>query len=262
MPKLKQPKKRLSARVDNLSTKELLARVLARPGITTALVRKELLAIFEMLSQNPMLPTLVDEHGRVPGPVYKVLTQLTPMPFVDGFAVRYFEGKLMMGVIERNTDIHAGLLCLIGGKNGQDETYEQSYLYQWLGDLKAKVKLVDGTTWYDPLDCPRYMRRDPTLPDGIMPAGLGWDKGKNSASHVFAVELLINEGDIRFGSKTNDIGQEARKFVWIDPETTDPAKWAYPGMYNSMLRAWRKLLKGLDDGSFHVTRHDQPALAL
>lgn len=187
------------------------------------------------------IEALVDtKTGRVPGFVYKLLTNWTPMPFVDAFGVARINGKLMAG--------------LIGGKNGQDQTFEQSLLYQWKADLGLNVNIVRGTTWRHPLDTFQYMRRSAK---GPYPDGIGHDRGKNSRSHVYAVEIVGGpNAKVTLGEKIHDVGAEAATLTWVDPSDPkyqDPDLWAnYPGMAGSFHHAWSKLLSGINSGQYQV----------
>lgn len=197
------------------------------------------------------LQSLVNEHGRVPPAVYRALTYWTPMPFLDGFAVRERQGNFEAGLIRRGTGPHTGLLCFIGGKNGQDETFEQSFLHHWKADLGLDVELLPGTSWREPLDTFQYMRLEPEIVDGKFPKGLGWDRGKNSRSHVYAV-VIKNSQNLRLGKKTHDLGVEATGLFWIDPTHTRPEDWGYPGMYDSCLYAWGKVIVGIARGIYRL----------
>lgn len=207
---------------------------------TGELTKISTLDLVHMLADRQDLADLLDKNGRAQGKLYEILTRVVPITFVEGFAAKKEKdgARFMMGVLQ---DM-AGKYRLISGKNGQEQTYEQTLFNQWKLDVNLRVSLVAGLSWREPLDCFQYMKdKDPV----VQASGIGQDRGKNSRSHVYAVVLASSEAEIRYGKKVS-------KFQWINPLESKYEQWANKGMADSAIFSWNKLVAGLNKGQYKI----------
>jgi ADP-ribose pyrophosphatase YjhB (NUDIX family) len=181
--------------------------------------------------------------------VFKLLTELSPVPCVDMIPCRRREGKWQLGFILRNTGFFTGKFWIIGGRINLGESIGEALDRNMRSDLMVGMKLFPGLSWFNPAFVSQYYHapEDPSMPPLLDGSGLektqrddfGHEPSKHCISQTYLVQL--ESEDVSFGSTAHG-GQEASGFEWFDIDNLPPVEEvAYGGYDVTIMRAVRFL---------------------
>lgn len=148
---------------------------------------------------------LADAAGVMPLSIYQLIEKLSPIPYIDGVAVRRSNGVAEGMLIRRGTRRFAGRLCSIGGRIRRLESIEQALRRQFRTDVGCEIELL--VPWNKPVD---ILQCVPVKEGETPPPDFGPEIGRHCTSQYYPVRLI---GEPKFGN-TNFGGQEAAAVEW------------------------------------------------
>ena len=170
-----------------------------------------------------------------PDEVYGLVTDISVIPCVDGFPIRWNERdfQLEMGFIRRNTGQYKGRWWCVGGRIIQGESFSAALIRHVRETLGVGMTLPETLSWNTPVCVAQHAPQELPLYSGEY---AGHEPSKYCTSSTYVI--LLGSEEVRFGS-TEHGGQEASELRWFPVEDLPSGEdLAYQG--EATVRACRK----------------------
>ena len=164
----------------------------------------------DLLAELAARNDLLDSEGVISSPKgYQLVTKMTPIPCVDGVAVRRNNGKIEAMAIRRGSGPEKGKLCSVGGRIRMYEDMESCLRRQFMTDLNCSIEML--VPWNHPVDA---LQCAPKEHVGQNPQ-FGPEYGKHAMTSYYPVRLL---SEPKPGGTTAHGGVEALAVEWFSRE--------------------------------------------